>query len=343
MHPQSPLTTNTLDDPLLGPSEAARALRRRLPRIAAASSNVVIESESGNGREAIARRVHDLSRRSREAYFNFDCSCVPEDLLPRELFGHRAGAFTGADEDDPGKLRATSGGTFCLQHVDLLPNSGQGSLLRAIQQKEVIPLGASKAVPIDLRFLATSGQSLDERVDSGAFREDLYYRLIVVLVKFPPLRERPEDVSFYLDHYLRRSSRRERRPVPTLREDLRSLLLRHRWPGNLVELHGAVEGLLAFSERDFLTPHQAPPALLQRLERGAASDNPVREIQLPSELTYKAARELFERQLLQQSWREAGYDRHALADRLGLQMHQLRHLIKRLQIDLRDGRPNDCL
>jgi len=321
-------------DPLAAPSRAIRELRERIERVAAARVPVLIEAEAGCGREAVARRIHDLSPRSRAPFETLDCASIPEALLSRELFGHRRGAFTGAERDDPGRLRGAAGGSVYLHGVDRLPPSGQAALLRVLERGEITPLGESRPERVDLRFIESADCSLAGEVRAGAFRSDLFYRLSGLSLAIPPLRERPEDVAFHLEGCLRRGARRLGRCVPRLRDDLRRLLLADPWPGNLTELSHAVEGMLALAPADLLTPADLPPSLRHRLEERGEAPTGTRTFSIPASLGFADQVSYFQRILIQRLWRECGRDRRRLEARLGIESHQLRYLAKKLDLTL---------
>jgi len=321
-------------DPLIAPSRVIRELKERIERVAPSRVPVLIEAESGCGREGVARRIHDLSPRARAPFESVDCSAIPEPLLPRELFGHRRGAFTGAERDDPGRLRAAAGGSVYLHGVDRLPPTGQAALLRVLEQGEVLPIGAHRPERVDLRFIESADRSLAGEVRAGAFRSDLFHRLCGLQLAIPPLRERPEDVAFHLEWSLRRGARRLGRAVPRLREDLRRLLLADPWPGNILELEHAVEGMLALATTDLLTPADLPPSLLERLEERGEAPTGTRTFSIPASLGFADQVAYFQRILIQRLWRECGRDRQRLVARLGIEPHQLRYLAKKLDLQL---------
>jgi len=322
-------------DPLLGPSRVIREVRDRVSKIATKRLPVFIEGESGTGRQFVARQLHHLSQRSHAPFQAFDCSAVPEGLLARELFGHSRGAFTGADTADPGRLRAASGGSFYLHAIDHLPPSGQCAILRVIQFGEFTPLGECDSTRVDLRFIESSDRPLSRQVKDGSFRLDLYYRLNGLKVELPPLRERPDDVAFYIEWLLRKHARRHRKSIPRVRDDLRSIFQSDPWPGNLPELEAAIESTVLQSDGDLLTPHQIPPSLLARLEDRGQVPTGTRTFSIPAQLEFSDQVAFFQRILIQRVWRECGRDRSRLAKRLGLEDHQLRYLIQKLEIDLR--------
>ena len=226
-------------------SPAMRKLRSELLRLAASRATVIVSGESGSGKEVVARALHDLSERAGESYVAFNCATVPRDLFEGQLFGYRRGAFTGAHSDQPGVIRAASGGTLFLDEIGELPLDIQPKLLRFLENGEVFPLGERKPVRVDVRVLAATHRDLAALVREGRFRDDLYYRLQVVPIHVPPLRERREDVPVLARHFVRLLTSKPEPPV--LAPDAISALVAHTWPGNVRELRNAIERALAFS------------------------------------------------------------------------------------------------
>ena len=321
-------------DPTRGPSVFSRSLRERLPRLASSRLSILIEGESGLGRSVLAERLHHTSPRAAAPFHSFDCVSVPEPLLPRELFGHRRGAFTGAEEADGGRLRATEGGTFYLHGIEHLPATGQGALLRVLEQGEIQPLGSPHPEPIDVRFIESTTRPLASQVAEGSFRTDLFYRLNGLQIRIPPLRERPEDLHFAIDDLIAHHATQLGRPAPRLRDDLRRLLVRDPWPGNTVELGSVIEGMLAMSSDDLLTPHDLPPAVLERIEERGETTVGTRTFSIPAGLGFRDQVVAFQRILIQRVWRECGRDRKKLAARLHLEPHQLRYWSRKLDLPL---------
>jgi len=229
----------------LAASPAMRKLRTELSRLVGSSATVIITGESGVGKEVVARAIHDLSDRSSKPYVAFNCATVPRELFEGQLFGYRRGAFTGASSDQPGVIRAAAGGTLFLDEIGELPLDIQPKLLRFLENGEVFPLGERRPLRVDVRVLAATHRNLSELVRAGKFREDLYYRLQVVPIHVPPLRERREDVPVLARHFLRELSRQGEPPV--LAPDALSALSAHSWPGNVRELRNVIERAMAFS------------------------------------------------------------------------------------------------
>jgi len=213
--------------------------------VAGNDSVVLLEGESGTGKELLARRIHGLSRRADGPFVPISCPAISESLFESQFYGHVKGAFTGATSDTLGVVRAAEGGTLLLDEVGELPITLQPKLLRLLQEREIIPVGMSRPVPVDTRFVASTNRSLAKCVGEGSFRRDLYHRLNVVRIEVPALRTRPEDIGPLLDYYLDFYARQYRMPVRHLSGYLRERLCKYPWPGNVRELCGYVERLYA--------------------------------------------------------------------------------------------------
>jgi hydrogenase-4 transcriptional activator len=229
----------------VGVSAPMRQLKADLVRLSRSRATVIITGESGAGKEVIARAIHDLSTRAGKPYLAFNCAAVPRDLFEGQLFGYRKGAFTGAVADQPGVLRAADGGTVLLDEIGELPLDVQPKLLRFLENGEILPLGERKPIVLDVRVLAATFRDLDQLVRERRFREDLFYRLQVVPLRVPPLRERPDDVIALARHFVRVLTPAGRDP-PILAPDALAALNAHRWPGNVRELRNVIERSLAF-------------------------------------------------------------------------------------------------
>jgi len=249
--------------------------------VAGSDSTVLISGESGTGKEVLARYIHDLSERSDASFLSINCGALPESLLESELFGHVKGSFTGAVKDKDGLLVAAAGGTFFLDEIGEMSPSTQVRLLRAIQEREVIPVGATKAVPVDVRIIAATNRDLEEEITRGQFRSDLYYRLNVIQLHLPPLRERPEDVPLLATHFLERLAAKAGRQV-SLSDEALELLNRYDWPGNVRELENALERAAVLSPADLLEPAVLPERLREpprpRLAAEGLPPNPTMEV-----------------------------------------------------------------
>ena len=251
-----------VERPIIYRSEAIRRLVEMTDRVAAADANVLVTGESGTGKELVARRLHVRSARAEGPFVAFNCAAVPGELLESELFGHARGAFTGAARARKGRFRRADGGSLFLDEVAEFPLAVQGKLLRVLQEQLVDVVGMDDPVRVDVRVIAATNRDLHEMAREGAFREDLLYRLHVVALDVPPLRERPEDIAPLVEHFVsRRAGDRELIVPPSLLDELR----RRPWPGNVRELENACERLVILCDGDTLDPADLPPL------RGAGS------------------------------------------------------------------------
>jgi two-component system response regulator HydG len=251
--------------------------------VAATGSTVLISGESGTGKEVLARYIHELSDRAEAAFLSINCGALPDSLLDSELFGHVKGSFTGAVKDKDGLLVAAEGGTFFLDEIGEMSPSTQVKLLRAVQEREVIPVGATKAVPVDVRIIAATNRDLEEEIARGAFRSDLYYRLNVIQLHLPPLRERREDVPLLATYFLDKlAAARGHERGPTLEPETLEVLARYDWPGNVRELENALERAQVLATGDAIGPDALPTRVREaprpRLAAEEAPPNPTMEV-----------------------------------------------------------------
>jgi two-component system, NtrC family, response regulator len=233
--------TFSIDSVVVGRSPRMRAVFDFVRVIAESESNVLIVGETGTGKELVANLIHHSGRRRRRPFVAVSCAILTETLIESELFGHERGAFTGAIKDRPGRFEMAEGGTIFLDDIDDVPASVQVKLLRVLQQRVVERVGGTRAIPVDVRVITGSKRSLQQLVADGKFREDLYYRLNVVPIWLPPLRERREDIPLLTDHFMRRFFRQRSADQPTLSPTVREAFLRYAWPGNVRELENACE------------------------------------------------------------------------------------------------------
>jgi DNA-binding NtrC family response regulator len=232
--------------------------------VAPTESTVLIQGESGTGKEIIARYLHDLSARSDAAFLSLNCGALPETLLESELFGHVRGAFTGAVRDRVGLFGAASGGTFFLDEIGETTPATQVKLLRALQHREVIPVGASEAVPIDTRVIAATNRDLDEEIRAGRFRSDLFYRLNVIAIHLPPLRQRVDDIPVLADHFLVRIASARHEAPKRLSAEAVAATQSYPWPGNVRELENAMERAVILSNGPEILPDALPKAVTEQ-------------------------------------------------------------------------------
>jgi DNA-binding NtrC family response regulator len=228
---------------MIGQSAAAIEIRFYLARVAASNTNVLITGETGTGKELAAASIHNLSPRAHKRMVSINCAAIPEGLLESELFGYERGAFTGAAASRAGQLQIASGGTVLFDEIGDMGPLAQAKILRAIECREVYPLGGSRPIPVDVRIVAATNQDLERRVEEGAFRKDLYYRLNVARIRLPALRDRREDIPLLLSHYISEMNGRFKRDVEGLTDDALDHLVHYDWPGNVRELRNLVESI----------------------------------------------------------------------------------------------------
>ncbi len=234
---------------MIAGSRAMRAVTEMASRVAPSATTVLLEGESGTGKELLAKALHLHSERARGPFVIVNCAAIPEALLESELFGHRRGAFTGATDDKQGKFELADGGTIFLDEVGELPLLLQVKLLRVLQEREIDKVGDPRPRRVDVRVIAATNRNLEKMVEDGAFRDDLYYRLAVVPIRVPPLRERMDDIPLLVDHFVEKHSERLGRPRPTIDKAVHSTLNLYAWPGNIRELENVIERALVL-DRD---------------------------------------------------------------------------------------------
>ena len=242
----------------VGKSKAWVDVLRLAETVAPTESTVLIQGESGTGKEIISRYLHDLSNRKENAFLSINCGALPETLLESELFGHVRGAFTGAVRDRVGLFGAASGGTFFLDEIGETTPATQVKLLRVLQHREVIPVGASEAVPVDTRLIAATNRELDEEIRAGRFRSDLFYRLNVIAIHLPPLRQRKDDIPILADYFLARIAGQRKEPTKRVNGAALSAMQEYAWPGNVRELENAMERAVILSTGPDITPESLP-------------------------------------------------------------------------------------
>jgi two-component system response regulator AtoC len=248
----------TGERPIVATSEAMIELLELMERAAGFKSTVLLSGESGTGKEVLARAIHAQSPRRNEPFYAVNCGAIPETPLESEHFGHAKGAFTGADRARRGLVVEADGGTLFLDEIGEMPTSLQVKLLRVLQEEEVRPLGEAKARTVDVRVIAATARKLDAEVAAGRFREDLFYRLNVVPLEVPPLRERPRDVPLLADHFIAHFRATLGKPVRTISDEALERLTAYRWPGNVRELENVIERAVILAEGDSITLRELP-------------------------------------------------------------------------------------
>ncbi len=248
----------------IGQARAFVDVLRLAEQVAPTESTVLIQGESGTGKEVIARYIHRLSARSDGPSFSINCGALPESLLESELFGHMKGSFTGAIKDKEGLFAAARGGSFFLDEIGETTPATQVKLLRVLQEREVLPVGGTRPIPVDVRILAATNRDLEEEIRRGNFRSDLYYRLNVISLRLPPLRERAEDIPILVDNFLARIAKERNEEPKTLSQDALDAVLVYDWPGNVRELENALEHAAILTRSREVQVDQLPERITAR-------------------------------------------------------------------------------
>ncbi|WP_321367042.1 sigma-54 dependent transcriptional regulator [uncultured Desulfuromusa sp.] len=242
----------TVADSFIGKSDAMQKVFQRILQVAPTTSSVLITGESGTGKELVARAIHNNSPRKDEPFVAIDCNSLPENLLESELFGHVKGSFTGATQSKPGLFSVASGGSLFLDEIANLSMATQAKLLRVLQQREVAPIGGTKATPIDIRLIAATNRGLDKMVEEGLFRDDLYFRLNIIPISLPPLRERAGDIPLLIGYFLKKFSEEIGREIKGLSADAHLALHDYPFPGNVRELENIIERAVVLTQGDLI-------------------------------------------------------------------------------------------
>ena len=304
-------------EPLRGDSPTLVSLRERVDAAAQSDVAVLLTGETGTGKDLCARTIHERSRRARRPFVVVNCAAIPETLFESELFGHEKGAFTGADRRRIGRFEAASGGTLFLDEIGELSPSSQAKLLRAIESSTFEPVGSSRSVKVDVRILAATNRNLAGEVARGTFRRDLYYRLNVIDIEMPPLRERRADIPVLVRGFLDEIAAREGRSVPELGPDVVAALAVYDYPGNVRELLHALERAVALARGGSLQLEHLPPDIAAGASRSQAP-HPTPDLQ-----PLGRAVEAFEREYIQRALEKAGGHRSRAAALLGISRKNL--------------------
>jgi two-component system response regulator PilR (NtrC family) len=322
---------------LLGDSPEMIALRELIARVARSQAPVHITGESGTGKELVARLIHDRGARADAPFVAVNCGAIPSELMESELFGHKRGSFTGAVADKPGLVQGAEGGTLFLDEVADLPLHMQVKLLRLIQEKTVRPIGEQRELPVDVRVLSATHKHLAELVAQGRFREDLYYRINVIEIRVPALREHAQDIPQLADAMLRRLSARISAPMPSATPEARAALQCYAFPGNVRELENILERAIALSVSgviDVADLQLRQPASAAGPEPGAGATAPDRATVVASPSTALGDQlEHMERAAIIKALEQTRYNKTAAAKLLGMSFRALRYRIKKLAIE----------
>lgn len=315
-------------DRLLGDTPPIRALRGKISKLSRSQAPVYITGESGTGKELVARLIHELGARAEAPFVPINCGAIPADLVESEFFGHKKGSFTGAVTDKQGLFQAADGGTLFLDEVADLPLMMQVKLLRAIQEKAIRPVGGHEEITVDVRILSATHKNLADCVKNGSFREDLYYRLNVIELNVPPLRERLADIPLLVEHILQQLAAKNDIPVPVITDKAMQSLLEYPFPGNVRELENILERALTWSDGgqigidDLMLPQHETSRVFESSNTSASLNQ-----DLESHLEDQ------ERDLIKQALEATRWNKTAAAKKLGISFRSLRYKLKKLELD----------
>lgn len=303
-------------DRIIGSSSKMQDIFDLIRTVAPTPSTVLIHGESGTGKELIAGAIHYLSPRRNKRFIKVNCAAISEELLESELFGHERGAFTGAVRTNEGKFVLADGGSILLDEVSEMSPKLQAKLLRVLQEKEVDKVGGREPIPVDVRVMATTNRSLEDEIAKGNFREDLYYRLNVVTISFPPLRERKEDIPALADHFIQKYNAEMNKKIESIHPEALEALSRFHWPGNVRQLENCIERAIVLCQGKQIVPANLPPELVQDHQAAGGEANSIQVGMTVSDM---------ERQLIYKTLEFTANNRTRAAEMLGISIRTLRN------------------
>jgi two-component system nitrogen regulation response regulator NtrX len=309
--------------PIVGESVPMKALRQQLGLMAATNGRVLIYGESGTGKELVAHAIHAMSLRAKEAFVEVNCAAIPDDLIESELFGHVKGSFAGAQEDKTGKLRKADGGTLFLDEVGDMSLKTQAKVLRALDEQRFAPLGASESIKVDARVVAATNKNLEEEIERGNFREDLFYRLNVIPFHVPPLRDRREDIGLLAEHFMNEFTSAYGRKRKEFSHEAMKMLEDYYWPGNVRELRNLIERIVIMNPQIRIDARHIPINPSRRS---------VFDTEMPQFSSLQEVREAAEREYITKKLEEARGNISRAAELLGLERSHLYKKMKALGI-----------
>jgi two-component system, NtrC family, response regulator AtoC len=317
---------------IVGSSRALEEILRLIDRVGPTDSTVLILGESGTGKELIAEAIHENSNRRGKPFVKLNCAAIPEALLESELFGHEKGAFTGAISRKPGKFETADGGTLLLDEIGDMTLSTQAKILRALQERELQRVGGTQTIKVDVRIIASTNKDLERAVKEGTFRDDLYFRLNVVTLQVPPLRDRREEIPELADHFLAEANTRLNRGITRLAPDALAALMEHGWPGNIRELRNMIERAVVVNDGEVLALSSFPPPI-RPVETPAGANGSARWDTLQN-LTLDEKVAQLERAFVMDALARAGGVQAAAARLLGVTERSVWHLVKKHRIEV---------
>jgi transcriptional regulator with PAS, ATPase and Fis domain len=309
---------------ILGKNSKIREICRLIKMVGRTESTVLVQGESGTGKELVANAIHANSPRSKKPFIKVNCAALSETLLESELFGHKKGSFTGACETRKGRFELANGGTILLDEIGNMSFSGQAKLLRVLQEDEIVAVGTSLPIPVDVRVIATTNVILKKAVQQGAFREDLFYRLGVITIFLPPLRERKDDIPILVRNFIEFENYETKRHIKGMSNEAMEALMEYEWPGNVRELKNAIEHAVIIENSDMIQLQSLPHHIFKR-----SLDYPSDEIE---DFNLKRRLKTYERQLILKALNKADWVKCRAAKLLGIDQRNLSYFIRKHHI-----------
>ncbi len=309
---------------IVGQSEPMRKVFETIAKVAKSPSTVLIRGESGTGKELVARAIHYNSPRANKPLIEISCASFPETLLESELFGYERGAFTGANGQKKGRFELAQGGSIFLDEIGDISENVQTKLLRVLQEREISRLGGTEPIKVDVRVITATNRDLERALSEGRFREDLYYRLNVIPIYLPPLRERREDIPILVDHFIRKYSRENDVPLRTISQEALEICLEYDWPGNVRELENAIQNAIVLGEGEEIRPEHLPLSMSHRHRRSERM-----EFFAEAGQTLQEKIDHAERIILERAIQDARGNKSEAAKRLGISLRTMRYKIKK--------------
>jgi putative PEP-CTERM system response regulator len=312
---------------LIGKSKPMKEIFNLIRQVADSRSTILVMGESGTGKELVSRAIHYRSNRKDSAFITINCAAIPETLIESELFGHEKGAFTHAFEKKLGRFEIAHQGTLFLDEIGELSLSTQAKILRFLEEKEFNRVGGAKTIKVDVRLIAATNKDLTQAIKKGRFREDLYYRINVVPIVLPPLRERPEDISLLIDHFVHKFNVENNKHVKGLSKEALELMVDYEWPGNVRELENLIERAVTLTSNEYIAPTELPFSLVQLPKYDGLKDSI-----LDGKISLLQGEEKFEREIILDALKRTSYVQSHAAELLGISRRILKYKMDKLGI-----------